>query len=98
MESADPLSALSVVAFFPGAGKITRGDVAMCIASSSTAGLAKAWLAGDGSLLSPKLDSDLTNRTNDLPAMESVVVGVRRLRRGRIFVLGGEWREEEEKG
>ena len=92
------MSAFSIAAFFPGASKITRGDVAMYIASSSTAGLAKAWLASDGSLLSPKVDSDLTNGTSDLPVMESVVVGVRRLRRGGIFVLGGEWREEEEKG
>ena len=45
----------------------------MCIASSSTVGLAKSWLAGDGLPLSPDVDSDPTNYTIDFPAMEMVL-------------------------
>ena len=59
--------------FLPGAGRIARGVVAICIASSSTAGLAKAWLAGDGSPLSPYMDSDPTNGMMDFLAMVMVL-------------------------
>ena len=52
---------------------IASGVVAMCIASSSTEGLAKAWLAGDGSPLSPYVDSDPTNGMIDFPAMGMVL-------------------------
>jgi len=47
--SAAPSSARLGTVFFSDAGMITKGVVAMCIASSSTAGLAKARLARDGS-------------------------------------------------
>ena len=59
--SAAPSLAPLGVIFLPDAGMIASGVVAMCIASSCTAGLAKAWLAGDGSPLSPYVDSDPTN-------------------------------------
>ena len=52
---------------------IASDVVAICIASSSTAGLTKAWLAGDGSPLSPYVDSDPTNGTIVFPAMEMVL-------------------------
>jgi hypothetical protein len=51
---------------------IARGDVAMCIASCSTARLANAMLAEEGSPLSLKVDSDPTNGMMVLPDMESV--------------------------
>ena len=70
---AAPSSAPLGVIFLLDADMITSGVVAMCIASSSTAGLAKAWLAGDGSLLSPYVDSDPTNGTIVFPAMEMVL-------------------------
>ena len=71
--SAAPSSAPLGVIFLPDAGMIASGVVAMCIASSSTVGLVKAWLAGDGSPLSPYVDSDPTNGTIDFPAMEMVL-------------------------
>ena len=71
--SAGPSSAPLVSIFLPDASMIASGDVSMCIASSSTAGLAKAWLAGDGSPLSPYVDSDPTNGTIDFLAMEMVL-------------------------
>ena len=71
--SAAPSLAPLGVIFLPDAGMIASGVVAMCIASSSTAGLAKAWLAGDSSPLSPYVDSDPTNGTIDFPAMEMVL-------------------------
>ena len=71
--SAAPSSAPLGVIFLPDAGMIASGVVAMCIASSSTAGLAKAWLAGDGSPLSPYVDSDPTNGMMDFPAMVMVL-------------------------
>ena len=55
--------------FFPGAGRMARGVLAMCIASFSTAGIAKARLASEGSPSSPKFGTDLMNSTMDLPAM-----------------------------
>ena len=61
------------VIFLPDAGMIASGVVAMCIASLSTAGLAKAWLAGDGSPLSPYVDSDPMNEMIDFPAMVMVL-------------------------
>ena len=65
--SAAPSLAPLGVVFLPG------GVVAICIASSSTAGFAKAWLAGDGSLLSPYVDSDPTNGMIDFLAMVMVL-------------------------
>ena len=71
--SSTPLGAV----FLPGASRIASGVVAICIASSSTAGLSKAWLAGDGSPLSPYVDSDPTNGMMDFPAMDLVFLQVR---------------------
>ena len=71
--SAVPSPAPLGVIFLPDAEMIASGVVAMCIASSSTTGLAKAWLAGDGSPLSPYVDLDPTNGTIDFPAMEMVL-------------------------
>ena len=71
--SAAPSSVPLGVIFLPGAGMIGSGVVAMCTASSSTAGLAKAWLAGDCSSLSPYVDSDPMNGMMDFPAMVMVL-------------------------
>jgi len=71
--SAAPSSVPLGAIFLPGAGRIAIGVVAICIASSSTAGLAKAWLAGDGSPLSPYMDSDPTNGMMDFLAMVMVL-------------------------
>ena len=71
--SAAPSSVPLGIIFLPDAGMIAGGVVAMCIASYSTAGLAKAWLAGDGSPLSPYVDSDPTNGMIDFSAMETVL-------------------------
>ena len=71
--SAAPSSAPLDAIFLPGAGRIASGVVAICIASSSTVGLAKAWLAGDCSPLSPNVDSDPMNGMMDFPAMVMVL-------------------------
>ena len=71
--SAAPSSAPLDVIFLPDTDMIASGVVAMCIASSSTAGIAKAWLAGDGSPLSLYVDSDPTNGMIDFPAMGMVL-------------------------
>ena len=81
--------------FFPGAGRMARGVLAMCIASFSTAGLAKARLAGEGSPSSPKVDMDPTNGTRDLPAMVIRVCGIKEAVRRESF---RGWKRMERRG